>query len=188
MEQEAGARLQFNKPLTWKAGKPVAVAELLKRLEALSRELQTYEQDEVERESLFTVAVELASPQLLTHKDRGVKAYTGCCVVDIFRLCAPDAPYTSAQLKVGCCLLSAQHMLTIIRISLPFSFTPSFPPSQTRRAPTTASTSTCSDHWPRSSPSCSLVTFQALPKSSRFSSNNASTCWAVPPRATLAKS
>jgi sister-chromatid-cohesion protein PDS5 len=95
------AQLQFNQPLTWKAGRAIALTELLKRLEALSRELQSYEQDDVERESLFTVAKELASQQLLGHKDRGVKAFTACCVVDIFRLCAPDAPYTAVQMKVS---------------------------------------------------------------------------------------
>jgi sister-chromatid-cohesion protein PDS5 len=105
-EGQGGAQLQFNKPLTWKAGRSIALTELLKRLEALSKELQGYEQDEVERESLFGVARELASQQLLTHKDRGVKAFTACCVVDIFRLCAPDAPYTAAQMKVS---LRAAH-------------------------------------------------------------------------------
>jgi sister-chromatid-cohesion protein PDS5 len=98
---EAGAQLQFGQPLTWRAGKPIAVAELLRRLETLSQELQTYDQDEVERGSLLKVARELASQQLLSHKDRGVKAWTACCLVDMFRLCAPDAPYTGSQLKVS---------------------------------------------------------------------------------------
>lgn len=102
---EDGVRLQFNKPLSWKAGKPIAVAELLKRLEALSRELQSYDQDDgVSRDSMLTVAAELASPQLLSHKDKGVKAYTACCLVDIFKLCAPDAPLSAKELKVcGLC-------------------------------------------------------------------------------------
>jgi sister-chromatid-cohesion protein PDS5 len=96
-----GVRLQFKQPLTWKAGKPIAVAELLKRLEALSRELQSYDQDDgVARDSMLTVATELASQQLLSHKDKGVKAYTACCLVDIFKLCAPDAPLSAKELKV----------------------------------------------------------------------------------------
>jgi sister-chromatid-cohesion protein PDS5 len=121
------AQLQFNKPLTWKAGKPIALAELLKRLEALSRELQGYEQDDVERESLFGVAKELANQQLLGHKDRGVKAFTACCVVDIFRLCAPDAPYTAVQMKVGSQKSQLHHKLTRHRKSSRSSSIPSFP-------------------------------------------------------------
>ena len=58
------------------------------------------EQEEKERDSFLKVAKDLASPNLLAHKDKGVKAWTACCLVDILRLCAPDAPYTAQQLKV----------------------------------------------------------------------------------------
>jgi sister-chromatid-cohesion protein PDS5 len=92
--------LQFNEPLSWKAGKPIPVAELLRRLQALSKELRDMEQEENERESFTKVAKELASPNLLAHKDKGVKAWTAACLVDILRLCAPDAPYTGQQLRV----------------------------------------------------------------------------------------
>lgn len=102
MELEEGlGKLQFNEPLTWRAGKPISVTELLKRLQSLSRELQGMEQDDIDRESLLGPAKELANHNLLQHKDRGVKAWTACCLVDMFRLCAPDAPYTASQLKVG---------------------------------------------------------------------------------------
>ena len=93
--------LQFNEPLSWRAGKPIAVAELLRRLQSLSKEMQEMEQEENERESFLTVAKELVNPNLLAHKDKGVKALTACCLVDILRLCAPDAPYTGQQLRVG---------------------------------------------------------------------------------------
>lgn len=93
-------RLRFKQELNWRAGRPIAVAELLRRLESLARELQSYEQDEVAVESLQTAAKELASQQLLSHKDKGVKALTASCLVDIFRLCAPNAPYTQQQMKV----------------------------------------------------------------------------------------
>jgi len=92
--------LQFNEPLSWKAGKPIPVAELLRRLQALSKEMRDMEQEENERESFTKVAKELASPNLLGHKDKGVKAWTAACLVDILRLCAPDAPYTGQQLRV----------------------------------------------------------------------------------------
>jgi len=94
------ARLRFNQTLNWRAGRPIAVADLLRRLDSLARELQSYEQDEVEVDSLQTTAKELANVQLLAHKDKGVKALAASCVVDIFRLCAPNAPYTPQQMRV----------------------------------------------------------------------------------------
>ncbi|KAI9849730.1 MAG: hypothetical protein M1838_000091 [Thelocarpon superellum] len=91
--------LRFNEPLTWRAGKPIAVADLLRRLQDLSKELGEIEQEEIDRAAFNKVAKPLAGPSLLAHKDRGVRAWTACCLVDILRLCAPDAPYTGVQLK-----------------------------------------------------------------------------------------
>ncbi|KAI9678911.1 MAG: hypothetical protein M1829_001896 [Trizodia sp. TS-e1964] len=91
--------LQFNQPLSWRAGKPIALGELLSRLETLSLELKEMEQEEIERDSLIKVAKELAGQGLLSHKDKGVRAWTACCLVEILRLCAPNAPYTASQLK-----------------------------------------------------------------------------------------
>ena len=92
--------LQFNEPLTWRAGKAIPVADLLSRLQTLSQELKSLEQDQIDRTSFTRVAQDLASANLIGHKDKGVRAYTACCVVDILRLCAPDAPFKNAQLKV----------------------------------------------------------------------------------------
>ncbi len=93
--------LQFNEPLSWRAGKPIPVAELLRRLQALARELRDTDQEEHDRSTFTKVAKELASQNLLAHKDKGVRAWTACSLVDILRLCAPDAPFTEAQLRVG---------------------------------------------------------------------------------------
>ncbi|KAL8723048.1 MAG: hypothetical protein Q9225_000590 [Loekoesia sp. 1 TL-2023] len=98
-EPHTMAGLQFNEPLSWRAGKAIPVAELLKRLNALSKEMEKMEQEENDRESFTKVAKELVSPNLLGHKDKGVKALTASCFVDILRLCAPDAPYTEQQLR-----------------------------------------------------------------------------------------
>lgn len=92
--------LQFNEPLSWRAGRSIPVADLLKRLNALSKEMQDMEQEENERDSFAKVAKELVNPNLLAHKDKGVKALTAACLVDILRLCAPHAPYTEQQLRV----------------------------------------------------------------------------------------
>ena len=92
--------LQFDEPLSWRAGKPIPIADLLRKLQTLSKEMREMEQEENERDPLTKVAKELASPNLLAHKDKGVKAWTACCLVDILRLCAPDAPYTGKELRV----------------------------------------------------------------------------------------
>ncbi|KAI4133362.1 MAG: hypothetical protein LQ338_000262 [Usnochroma carphineum] len=91
--------LQFNEPLSWRAGKPIPVADLLRRLSALSKEMQEMDQEENERGSFTKVAKELVNPNLLAHKDKGVRALTAACLVDILRLCAPDAPYIGQQLR-----------------------------------------------------------------------------------------
>jgi sister chromatid cohesion protein PDS5 len=92
--------LQFNESLTWRAGKAIPVADLLSRLQNLSQELKSLEQDQIDRASFTRVAQDLASANLIGHKDKGIRAYAACCVVDILRLCAPDAPFKNAQLKV----------------------------------------------------------------------------------------
>ncbi len=93
-------RLQFSDPLSWRAGKPIPTQELLRRLDALSKELTDLGQETTDKDSLVRVAKELVGHNLLGHKDKGVKAYVACGLVDILRLCAPHAPFTHTQLKV----------------------------------------------------------------------------------------
>jgi sister-chromatid-cohesion protein PDS5 len=101
-EEETGLRsLSFNQPLSWRVGRSaIPIADLLERLQTLGQELRKLEQEEIDKESLNKVSQELASAHLLAHKDRGVRAWATCCIVDVLRLCAPDAPFTRNQLKV----------------------------------------------------------------------------------------
>ncbi|KAJ1717708.1 sister chromatid cohesion and DNA repair protein (BimD) [Aspergillus flavus] len=93
-------RLRFNEPLSWRVGRSaIPIVDLLQRLQTLAQELRKLEQEEVEKDSLQKVSQELATAQLLAHKDKGVRAWTACCIVDVLRLCAPDAPFTGNQLK-----------------------------------------------------------------------------------------
>lgn len=93
-------RLQFNEPLSWRAGKAIPISDLLSRLQTLANELRKLDQEEIERDSLRKVSQDLGGGHLLAHRDKGVRAWTACCVVDVLRLCAPDAPFTERQLKV----------------------------------------------------------------------------------------
>ncbi|KAH7038157.1 armadillo-type protein [Microdochium trichocladiopsis] len=99
MEGEELVSLQFKEPLSWRAGKPIATGELLRRLDKLSKELVDMDQETVDKASLASVAKDLASNNLLGHKEAGVKAYVASCLVDILKLCAPEAPFTPKQLK-----------------------------------------------------------------------------------------
>jgi len=99
-EQEEGTvMLKFDEPLTWKAGKQIIVSELLRRLKKLHKELGDIEQEDAYKESFHPVAKELANVNLLNHKDKGVKAWVAACLVEIFRILAPNAPYNTTQLK-----------------------------------------------------------------------------------------
>lgn len=100
LEDPTPAGLNFSEPLSWRAGKPIATGELLKRLDTLSTELREMDQEEIDKDSVTKVAKELAGQHLLGHKDKGVRAFTACCLVDLLKLCAPDAPFTPTQLKV----------------------------------------------------------------------------------------
>ncbi|KFY01928.1 hypothetical protein V490_00719 [Pseudogymnoascus sp. VKM F-3557] len=91
--------LTFDEPLSWRAGKAIPTAELLRRLGALAAELAELDQEETDKDSLGKVAKELCSPNLLGHKDRGVRAFAAACLVDVLKICAPDAPFTPSQLK-----------------------------------------------------------------------------------------
>lgn len=93
-------RLSFDEELTWRPAKPIPSATLVDRLERLSKELADFEQGDVDLDSLKPVAASLAHRNLIQHKDRGVKAYTACCLVDMLRLFAPEAPFTDDQIKV----------------------------------------------------------------------------------------
>ena len=104
--------LQFNEELSWRPAKPIPTGTLISRLERLSKELADFEQEEVDLESLKDVASKLGHRNLLQHKDRGVKAYTACCAVDLLRLFVPDAPFTDDQLKVS----SVLHLKLVLRM------------------------------------------------------------------------
>lgn len=103
LAQEGGdglQKLRFKQPLVGRPGKQISVGDLLTRLKALLDELRVLDQDDAHRESLMPVAQELANHSLLQHKDHGVRAWTVCCIADMLKLFAPDAPYPASKLKV----------------------------------------------------------------------------------------
>ncbi|KAJ7432911.1 armadillo-type protein [Mycena galericulata] len=89
-------KLAFREKLV---GKSLSTDALIKKLQVLHRELAEMEQELVDVTSLGVVRKELINVSILHHKDRGVKAYAACCLADILRLTAPDAPYTQGELR-----------------------------------------------------------------------------------------
>jgi sister chromatid cohesion protein PDS5 len=92
--------LNFSDTLSWRAGKAIPVGDLLTRLQKLAAELRSYDLDQVNSQSFTRLAQDLANANLLAHKDKGVRAWTVSCVVDVLKICAPDAPFLQVQLKV----------------------------------------------------------------------------------------
>ncbi|KAF9276541.1 hypothetical protein BGZ68_009952 [Mortierella alpina] len=86
--------LQFSQKLSGSA------SDLLKKLKDLHAELKTMEQDSVNTSSLSTITKPLIESSIVNHKDKGVRIYAACCIADLLRLYAPDAPYNNTNLKV----------------------------------------------------------------------------------------
>lgn len=91
-------KLKFNKSIISTSDKIIPTQELLHRLTILHDELMGLVQDQVDIKSLEKYREDLINKKLLKHRDTGVRAFTACCISDILRLYAPDAPYTEVQL------------------------------------------------------------------------------------------
>lgn len=72
--------------------------ELVRRLKLLARAFQDMGQDDNEQYS--GLALYLATDYFMDHQSKDVRLLVACCIADVFRIFAPDAPYTeAAQLK-----------------------------------------------------------------------------------------
>ncbi|KAI8343353.1 armadillo-type protein [Chlamydoabsidia padenii] len=90
--------LQFNEPLV--GSKPIKIDVLKQRLETLHKELQSFEQMNVDTSSLATISKDLINKRILQHKNSTVSALAACCIADVLRLHAPDPPYNETELKL----------------------------------------------------------------------------------------
>ncbi|KAI9234165.1 MAG: armadillo-type protein [Podila humilis] len=93
MVTPAETKLQFKQKLTGSA------SEMLKKLKELHNELKSMEQDTIDTNSFSAVKKELVDTAIVNHKDKGVRIYAACCIADLLRLYAPDAPYNKTNLK-----------------------------------------------------------------------------------------
>ncbi|CCD26308.1 sister chromatid cohesion factor PDS5 NDAI_0H01340 [Naumovozyma dairenensis CBS 421] len=90
--------LSFQKPIISTSEHLISTRDLLENLASLHEELSTLPQDKVDLRSLDGYQTDLCNKKLIKHKDAGIRAFTACCLSDILRLYAPDAPYTDTQL------------------------------------------------------------------------------------------
>ncbi|KAJ1650032.1 Sister chromatid cohesion protein pds5 [Dispira simplex] len=92
-------QLKFRQRIIPEGRKAIPVSELVKRLKTLHTELAEMDQEAINVHSLDRVTEDLLSPSLCTHKDNGVRIHTACCIADLMRLYAPEAPYDEGQLR-----------------------------------------------------------------------------------------
>lgn len=166
--------LDFHETLTWKAGKAIPVADLLTRLTKLGALLRQYDEDQVDQSAFQSLATDLSNAQILGHKDRGVRALSMVCIVDLLKICAPNAPFKAGQLKVRHIPIVAadqtdEDRTSLLSLSQPFSLL-----SLTQATPTTNSMSTSSPRSPILRASVSSQTWIMQIASSHPSSQHAS--------------
>lgn len=91
-------KLEFDKQIVSSAHESIALSEQLERLGQLHEELSGLQQGNTDLNSIEQYKDDLVSKKLLRHKDFGVRALVACCISDIMRIYAPDAPFTEAEL------------------------------------------------------------------------------------------
>lgn len=76
--------------------------ELIRRLKALTNTLQSMGQDEGMYQAYIPLALHLADEHFLEHPSRDVQLLIACCIADVLRVYAPEAPYKDVeQVKVS---------------------------------------------------------------------------------------
>lgn len=79
--------------------KQISTKHLLTRLLDLADHLSALDQSSVSTGTYERIAADLASKKLLHHSNVSVQALTCCCLADIFRIFAPDAPYSEPDIS-----------------------------------------------------------------------------------------
>jgi sister chromatid cohesion protein PDS5 len=102
MVSTSQSTLKVSLPLFARGSKPTTNAELIKRLTSLANQLSDTAQENAAIKGQLEkgIAAQLVDRALLQHKDKGVRSYVAMCIVEVLRICAPDAPFSASQLKV----------------------------------------------------------------------------------------
>lgn len=81
------------KPLTEDLGPD----ELIRRLKTLTHTLQAMGQDDGLYQQYIPLALHLVDEHFLTHSSRDVQLLVACCIADVLRVYAPEAPYKDQE-------------------------------------------------------------------------------------------
>uniref|UniRef100_A0A4W3KHE8 PDS5 cohesin associated factor B n=1 Tax=Callorhinchus milii TaxID=7868 RepID=A0A4W3KHE8_CALMI len=74
----------------------ISKEEMVRRLKMVVKTFMDMDQDSEDEKDLYlNLALHLASDFFLKHPDKDVRLLVACCLADIFRIYAPEAPYTS---------------------------------------------------------------------------------------------
>ncbi|RCK67573.1 Sister chromatid cohesion protein PDS5 [Candida viswanathii] len=95
-ESESSSSIKFDKPIIPTVKAPISNKELINRLVCLHDELSNIDDSSVD---LSSYTASLVNKKLLSHSSVGVQAYLCCCLSDILRIFAPNAPYSAQQLS-----------------------------------------------------------------------------------------
>ncbi|XP_044744637.1 sister chromatid cohesion protein PDS5 homolog B [Coccinella septempunctata] len=71
--------------------------ELIRRLKTLAHTLQAMGQDEGAYQQYIPLALHLAQDYFLSHPSRDVQLLIACCIADVLRVYAPEAPYKDQE-------------------------------------------------------------------------------------------
>lgn len=71
--------------------------DIISRLNELHKKLHNLSQDDPPK-GLKIIASQLAGDKILRHTDKDVRLLAGCCLVDIFRIFAPEAPFNDDEM------------------------------------------------------------------------------------------
>ncbi|XP_063982810.1 sister chromatid cohesion protein PDS5 homolog B isoform X1 [Diachasmimorpha longicaudata] len=75
--------------------------ELIRRLKTLAHTLQAMGQDEGMYQQYIPLALHLAEEHFLSHPSKDVQLLIACCIADVLRVYAPEAPYKDADQVKG---------------------------------------------------------------------------------------
>ncbi|CAG9857389.1 unnamed protein product [Phyllotreta striolata] len=71
--------------------------ELIRRLKTLAHTLQAMGQDDGAYKQYIPLSLHLAEEQFLSHTSRDVQLLIACCIADVLRVYAPEAPYKDSE-------------------------------------------------------------------------------------------
>ena len=76
------------------------------RFKLLAKAFQEMSQDENNASEYKQLALYLVSEFFLDHRNKDVRLLVACCIADIFRVFAPDAPFTESEVVKVLCTVS----------------------------------------------------------------------------------